>query len=69
MVAHIMHSPTRIFAIIAIALAMLLSAVPAMALPPGGTFVDDDGSPHEGDIEAIFAAGITSGCNPPVSDR
>ena len=40
-------------------------AIPAGAqttLPPGGTFVDDDGNPHEGAIEAISAAGITAGC-------
>jgi glucose/arabinose dehydrogenase len=45
---------------------MLSSLVPAaaqgQALPPGGTFVDDDGSPHESAIEAIFAAGATAGC-------
>ena len=44
----------------------LMSASP---LPPGGTFVDDDGGVHEGSIEAISAAGITVGCNPPVGDR
>ena len=33
-------------------------------LPPGGTFTDDDGNTHEGNIEAIAAAGITLGCNP-----
>jgi hypothetical protein len=38
------------------------------ALPPGGTFLDDDGNIHEGSIEAIAAAGITRGCNPPVND-
>ena len=32
-------------------------------LPPGGTFVDDNGSVHEPMIEAIAAAGITGGCN------
>ena len=32
------------------------------ALPPGGTFADDDGNLHEGTIEAIAAAGITTGC-------
>jgi hypothetical protein len=37
--------------------------------PPGGTFIDDDGSIHEGNIEAIAAAGITRGCNPPLNDR
>jgi S-layer homology domain len=31
-------------------------------LPPGGSFIDDDGSVHEPSIEAIFAEGITSGC-------
>jgi hypothetical protein len=30
---------------------------------PGGTFVDDDGSVHEGSIEALVAAGITTGCD------
>ena len=38
-------------------------------LPPGGTFTDDDGNIHEGNIEAIAAAGITKGCNPPANDR
>lgn len=38
------------------------------ALMPGGTFVDDDTSPHEADIEAVAAAGITRGCNPPAND-
>jgi hypothetical protein len=38
------------------------------ALPPGGTFLDDDGSVFEGSIEAIAAEGITSGCNPPDND-
>lgn len=38
------------------------------ALPPGGTFVDDDGSVHEGAIEAVAAEGITEGCNPPSND-
>jgi hypothetical protein len=38
-------------------------------LPPGGTFVDDDNSVHEGEIEAIAAIGITVGCNPPANDR
>ncbi len=33
-----------------------------------GTFVDDDGSVFEPDIEKIADAGITKGCNPPVND-
>jgi hypothetical protein len=34
-----------------------------------GTFIDDDGSPHEADIEAIARLGITKGCNPPTNNR
>ena len=43
----------------ALALLVFLTA----ALPPGGTFSDDNGNPHEPDIEALFAAGITTGCS------
>ncbi|MDX1450863.1 MAG: S-layer homology domain-containing protein, partial [Acidimicrobiia bacterium] len=42
-------------------------AVPAFGYE--GTFIDDDGSVHEGDIEAVAEARITQGCNPPVNDR
>ncbi len=49
--------------------ALVLATLPIAALAPGGTFVDDDGSVHEGGIEAIAAAGITVGCNPPFNDR
>jgi hypothetical protein len=48
--------------------ALALTLVLAL-LPPGGTFVDDDGNAHEGAIEAIAEAGVTKGCNPPVNDR
>ena len=50
---------------------LVAGAVPLFAapLPPGGTFGDDDGNVHEGSIEAIAAAGITLGCNPPANDR
>lgn len=34
-----------------------------------GTFCDDEGSIFENDIEAIAAAGITQGCNPPVNNK
>lgn len=52
------------------ALIRLLPFVLLVALlPPGGTFVDDDGSVHEGSIEAISAEGLTVGCNPPLGDR
>lgn len=35
----------------------------------GDRFVDDDGSEFAGDIDRLAAAGVTKGCNPPVSDR
>jgi len=38
------------------------------SLPPGGTFIDDDDLMQEGFIEAIAAAGVTKGCNPPAND-
>ncbi|HSJ34612.1 MAG TPA: S-layer homology domain-containing protein [Acidimicrobiia bacterium] len=43
----------------------------ALDLPPGSedSFVDDDDSVFEADIEALAASGITKGCNPPVNDR
>lgn len=47
----------------------MLLAVSVAALPPGGSFTDDDESIHEGDIEAIASIGITRGCNPPLNDR
>jgi uncharacterized protein YkwD len=39
------------------------------AEPTDGTFSDDDDSPFQADIEAIAAAGITLGCNPPLNTR
>lgn len=48
---------------------LLALSVMLAVLPPGGSFVDDDGSTHEGGIEAIAAAGLTVGCNPPANDR
>jgi glucose/arabinose dehydrogenase len=51
------------------ALAAVTTPVAAADLPPGGTFRDDDGNIHEGNIEAIAAEGITRGCNPPTNDR
>jgi spore germination protein GerM len=51
--------------VVALALMTVVAAPGAVAqdLPPGGTFVDDDGNFHEASIEAIFAAGITQGCD------
>ncbi len=39
--------------------------------PPAAAdlFVDDDGSVFEADIDALGAAGVTRGCNPPLNDR
>jgi hypothetical protein len=54
----------RPFAVL-IGLVVMFSAPGALAviLPPHlGTFKDDDGNPHEPRIEAIAAAGITTGC-------
>jgi hypothetical protein len=44
------------------------SFVTTNPLPPGGSFSDDDSNVHEPNIEAIAAAGITLGCNPPAND-
>jgi len=48
--------------------AVLLPAGAGASLPPGGTFLDDDGNTHEGFIEAIAYEKITSGCNPPLNN-
>jgi len=41
----------------------------APCAPTSGTFIDDDDSIFEADIERLAAAGITKGCNPPMNDR
>ncbi len=64
-----MNSIARACFTFLVAIAVFVPATAASALPPGGSFNDDDGSVHEGYIEAIAAAGITTGCNPPVNDR
>ncbi len=46
-----------------------LGLTPITPTPPSGTFTDDDTNIHEADIEAIAAAGITRGCNPPTNDN
>ena len=43
--------------------------VPPPPPPPPNTFIDDDGNPHEANIEAIAALGITEGCNPPLNTK
>jgi hypothetical protein len=55
----------RMLALIVVMLVLLsVSAAATATLPPGGSFVDDDGNVHEPAIEAIAAEGITKGCNP-----
>ena len=60
-----MRASTRVLILIA-TLFVLGAAGGALAddLPPGGTFLDDDGTAAEGYIEDI-----TRGCNPPVNDH
>ena len=41
----------------------------SLATSGSGTFVDDDGNIHEGNIEAVAAPRITRGCNPPDNDE
>ncbi|MET0565543.1 MAG: right-handed parallel beta-helix repeat-containing protein [Acidimicrobiia bacterium] len=50
-------------------LVVVTATVALAALPPGGTFTDDNGHTFEGAIEAIAAEGITRGCNPPANTR
>jgi hypothetical protein len=51
------------------ALLMVVGMVSAHGLSIRGAFVDDDTSVHEAAIDAIAAAGITKGCNPPANTR
>jgi hypothetical protein len=48
---------------------LALGSMPLPAAAQDGTFVDDDGSVHEANIEAVAAEGITRGCNPPENNR
>lgn len=54
--------------VVALVAVITFAVLPAAAVDPGGTFIDDDGSVHEPAIEAIRTAGITQGCDP-VGDR
>jgi hypothetical protein len=55
--------------VVAAVMVLGFAAVPVHATPPdaAGAFLDDDGSVHEPNINAIKAAGITNGCNPPAN--
>jgi len=54
---------TSIVGMAFVALMLLSNVASAQELPPGGTFVDDDGDTHEGAIEALFNEDITKGCD------
>ncbi len=54
---------TSLVALTVVAFSVFATAAASAALPPGGTFIDDDGDVHEGSIEAIYAAGLTVGCD------
>ena len=58
--------PKRTFFLSSVVLVAIFVLVPLAAalLPPGGTFIDDDGLQHEPNIEAIAEQGITKGCRP-----
>ncbi|MFQ5518283.1 MAG: hypothetical protein ACE5E8_11990 [Acidimicrobiia bacterium] len=45
--------------------------VRAFGIDPSATdaFTDDDGNTHEDNIDALAAAGVTAGCNPPANDH
>jgi hypothetical protein len=57
----------KVLIVVGLVLSLPLGA--GAQLPPGGTFIDDDGNTHEGNIEAVAAEEITLGCNPPFNDR
>lgn len=61
----------RVWLVMALVAGMVAGAAPAMAehIPPNGYFSDDDGTVHERNIDALRAAGITKGCNPPTNSR
>lgn len=50
-------------------MAAFLSRAYGFTSPGGDSFGDDDGTIFEGVIEALAAAGVTQGCNPPDNDR
>ena len=50
-------------------MADLLERALGITIEGPGTFVDDESSPFEADIEWLAAEGITTGCNPPDNDH
>ena len=59
-----MRISSKLLALVALVVAATGPPAIGQTLPPGGSFIDDDGNLHEGTIEAIAAAGITTGCGP-----
>ncbi len=57
----------RLLILIATA-ALAVMAIPTVVSAAGGSFVDDDTSLFETDIEWMATANVTKGCNPPVND-
>ncbi|MDJ0790420.1 MAG: DUF5011 domain-containing protein [Acidimicrobiia bacterium] len=49
--------------------AALMNRALNLAPGSGNPFTDDDDSIFENDIEALYASGITRGCNPPANTR
>lgn len=49
-------------AVVGLVLSLLLVGTPSQAAPLSGAFTDDDGNPHEPNIQAIAVEGITLGC-------
>ncbi len=47
----------------------MIAGITSGVAAAGGSFVDDDDSVFEADIEWMAAEGITKGCNPPTNDR
>ena len=48
--------------------AFLHRALPDLPVGSARSFVDDDGSVFEDDIEWLASVGVTVGCNPPIND-
>lgn len=63
-----MGSVRRSIVVLAV-VAVAIVAIPAVVVAAGGTFVDDDTSLFEADIEWLAGAGVTRGCNPPTNDH
>ncbi len=55
--------------VLSIAIALMIWPASVQAIVLQGTFTDDNQSVHQNGIEAIAAAGITEGCNPPANTK